>query len=193
MLEANRSQSKVKPTWYGGCQIPLIECAIRHMADYARTWLDQSDCWLAEVRTAGLAISQGRHIFVATRPALVQCGPCKFGLPGHDFAPFLEGLGSMAILSDCAPDESWARLKSLPDRPEFVPRGYEFLPDAFARDARPHGREALEIFRQALAEGDIVALLQSHLGHRELIPQRIWNKYPFRRRFIPASLTARCA
>ncbi len=82
-------------------------------------------------------------------------------------------------------DNTWAILKSLPDRPEYVPRGYEFLPDSFARDVRPHGHAALEKVRQALAESDIVALLQSYLGHRELIPQRIWNKYPHQKKVYP--------
>ena len=91
----------------------------------------------------------------------------------------------MAIPNDCALDESWARLKSLPDRPEIVPRGYEFLPDAVERDVLPHGQAALEQLWRALAEGDIVALLQSDLGHREPIPQRIWNKYPLLGKVYP--------
>ena len=88
----------------------------------------------------------------------------------------------MATPDVCIPDKSWARLKSLPDRPEFAPRGYEFLPDAVERDVLPHGQAALEQVWRALAEGDIVALLQSDLGHRELIPQRIWNKFPLQKK-----------
>ena len=63
-------------------------------------------------------------------------------------------------------DDTWAILKSLPDRPETVPRDYEFLPDAIERDIAPHGPKAFQLVRRALAEGDIVALLQGHLGHR---------------------------
>lgn len=82
-------------------------------------------------------------------------------------------------------DDTWAILKSLPDRPEIVPRGYEFLPDAIKRDVEPHGVKALELVQQALGEGDIVALLQGHLGHRKPIPQRIWNKHPLIRKVYP--------
>lgn len=82
-------------------------------------------------------------------------------------------------------DDTWAILKSLPDRPENVPRGYEFLPDAIERDVAPHGFKALQLVRRALAEGDIVALLQGHLGHRMPVPQRIWNKHPLLRKVYP--------
>ena len=87
------------------------------------------------------------------------------------------------MITQC--DDTWAILKSLPDRPETVPRDYDFLPDAFERDVAQHGPKAVEVVRRALAEGDIIAFLQSHLGHQEPISQRIWKKYPLRRKVYP--------
>ena len=82
------------------------------------------------------------------------------------------------------PDTTRATLKALPDRPEFVPRGYEFLPDAFKRDVKPHGTRGRDHVLNALAEGDIRAFLLTHLGHWEPIPLRMWRKSPRSRKVV---------
>lgn len=81
--------------------------------------------------------------------------------------------------------------KILPDRPEHVPRGYEWLPDAYKRDVEPHGPEARERVRYALAEGDIKALLLLDLGHEEPIDGRMWRKTPLARKVYPRFLDGR--
>ena len=86
------------------------------------------------------------------------------------------------------PDNTWAILKSLPDRQEYVPRDYEFLPDALKRDVEPHGPRARDQVCRALAEGDVEPILKTHLGHRERIPLRVWDKYPLARKVYPRFL-----
>ena len=75
--------------------------------------------------------------------------------------------------------------KDFPDRPEHVPRGYEWLPDAYKRDVEPHGPEARERVRYALAVGDIEALLLADLGHEIPIDGRMWRKTPLERKVYP--------
>ena len=75
--------------------------------------------------------------------------------------------------------------KAHPDRPEHCPQGYEWLPDAVRRDVEPHGPDALERVRQALAEGDILAKLRIPLGYRYDIDPHIWDKEPVRRKVNP--------
>ncbi len=68
--------------------------------------------------------------------------------------------------------------KKPPKRPEHCPKGYEWLPDAYKRDVEPHGPEACERVRQALAEGKIKALLRTPFGERYEIAPRMWDKEP---------------
>lgn len=70
-------------------------------------------------------------------------------------------------------------------RPEHRPAGYEWLPDAFARDVGFDNHAGRELVRSALAEGQIVALLRIPLGHRYEIPQRMWDKEPVARMVLP--------
>lgn len=63
-----------------------------------------------------------------------------------------------------------------PDRPEHSPRDHEWLPDAYHRDVEPHGPEARELVRQALAEGDIKALLRTPVGELFDVAARMWRK-----------------
>ncbi len=71
------------------------------------------------------------------------------------------------------------------NRPEHCPRGHEWLPDAFRRDIEPHGPGARERARQALAEGDVEALLRTPLGDRYPIDARMWDKEPVARKVYP--------
>lgn len=82
-------------------------------------------------------------------------------------------------------DNSRAILKSLPDRPESVPSGYEFLPDAFRQDVGTCDEKAVEIIREAFAEGEVTPILKTHLGHREPIPARAWDKWPRDQKVYP--------
>lgn len=75
--------------------------------------------------------------------------------------------------------------EDFPDRPEHIPRGYEWLPDAYKRDVEPHGSGALERVRYALGEGDIVARLLYDLGQFEPIDQRAWRKTPIAEKVLP--------
>ena len=72
-----------------------------------------------------------------------------------------------------------------PNRPEHHPEGYEWLPDAYARDVRPHSDEAREKVRQALAEGKCTPLLRTLIGERHPIPTRMWDKEPVAKKVYP--------
>ena len=71
------------------------------------------------------------------------------------------------------------------NRPEHSPEGYEWLPDAYARDVKPHGFDARESVRRALAEGQSEALLRTPIGERHPIPQRMWDKEPVAEKVFP--------
>ena len=71
------------------------------------------------------------------------------------------------------------------DRPEHVPKDHEWLPDAYKRDVEPLGPEARELVRQALAEGEITALLRTPFGERHPIPPRMWEKEPVAEKVYP--------
>ena len=75
--------------------------------------------------------------------------------------------------------------QDFPDRPEHIPRGYEWLPDAYKRDVEPRGPDARERVRYALGEGDIEAVLFLDLGNIEPIDQRMWRKTPIARKVLP--------
>jgi hypothetical protein len=75
--------------------------------------------------------------------------------------------------------------EDFPDRPEHIPRGYEWLPDAYKRGIEPHGPEALERVRFALGEGEIEAVLLLDLGHLEPIAGRMWRKTPVAKKVLP--------
>ena len=64
----------------------------------------------------------------------------------------------------------------LPDRPEFTPRGYEWLREAYKRDVEPHGAETWKTVRQALAEGNIEAEILDKFGRLESVQARMWRK-----------------
>ena len=64
----------------------------------------------------------------------------------------------------------------LPDRPEFIPQGYEWLREAYKRDVEPHGAETWETVRQALAEGNIEAKILDKFGSLENVQTRMWRK-----------------
>ena len=71
------------------------------------------------------------------------------------------------------------------ERPEHSPRGYEWLPDAFKRDVEPHGPDAREQVRQALAEDDFKAMLRTKIGKRYEIDPRMWDKEPLAQKVYP--------
>ena len=75
--------------------------------------------------------------------------------------------------------------KKPPKRPEHCPKGYEWLPDAYKRDVEHHGPEARERVRQALAEGDIIAILRTPFGERPEIDRRMWDKEPVAKKVYP--------
>lgn len=75
--------------------------------------------------------------------------------------------------------------KKPPKRPEHCPQGYEWLPDAYKRDVEPHGPEARERVRQALAEGNILAKLRTRSGERHEIAPRMWDKEPVAEKVYP--------
>jgi hypothetical protein len=62
------------------------------------------------------------------------------------------------------------------DRPDHAPRGFEWLPDAYQRDIEPLGEEARENMRQALADGDVEAILRSPYGPRKPVLDHMWEK-----------------
>ena len=72
-----------------------------------------------------------------------------------------------------------------PNHPEHSPKGYEWLPDAYARDVGPHSSEAREKVRQALAEGECKPLLRTLVGERHSIPIRMWDKEPVAKKVYP--------
>ena len=72
-----------------------------------------------------------------------------------------------------------------PNRPEHSPKGYEWLPDAYTRDAGPHDPEARENLRQALAEGECEPLLRISTGQPYPIPIRMWDKEPVAGKVYP--------
>ncbi len=75
--------------------------------------------------------------------------------------------------------------KKPPERPEHCPRDHEWLPDAYKRDVEPHGPEARDRVRQALAEGDIIAKLRTRSGERHEIDRRMWDKEPVAKKVYP--------
>ncbi len=75
--------------------------------------------------------------------------------------------------------------KKPPKRPEHCPNRHEWLPNAYKRDVKPHGPEARERVRQALAEGKIIALLRTPSGERHEIDRRMWDKEPGAKKVYP--------
>ncbi len=57
---------------------------------------------------------------------------------------------------------------------------YEWLPDAYERDVKPHGPEARETVRQALAEGDFETLLLDTIGGQYRPPSDNHHRRPIR-------------
>lgn len=70
-------------------------------------------------------------------------------------------------------------------RPEHCPEGHEWLPDAYSRDIAPHGQEARELVRIALAEGRVKALLRDEYGQRIPAAERMWDKEPLDQKVYP--------
>lgn len=69
--------------------------------------------------------------------------------------------------------------------PDHCPAGYEWLPHAFARSAGRSRDQDRERIRSALAEGEIEAILRTPLGHRNIVPQRMWDKDRLDRKVYP--------
>lgn len=68
------------------------------------------------------------------------------------------------------------------DHPEICPRGYQWLPDTVEELG---AQETLEPIREALAEGDITAILETPFGERYDIPERMWRKVPMAKKVVP--------
>jgi len=68
------------------------------------------------------------------------------------------------------------------DHPEICPRGYQWLPDIVEELG---AQETLESIREALAEGDIKAMLETPFGERYDIPERMWRKSPLAKKVLP--------
>ncbi len=75
--------------------------------------------------------------------------------------------------------------KKPPKRPEHCPNGHAWLPDAYKHDVKPHGPEARERVRRALAEGKIKALLRTPFGERYEVDRRMWEKEPVAEKVYP--------
>ena len=67
-------------------------------------------------------------------------------------------------------------------RPSYIPRGYEWLPEACNRVFGVLGAEGRELVHQMLAEGDVGAMLLNRVGNDYPVPKRMWRKFPDERK-----------